>query len=276
MSLESTAGVQSEAMYQQRSACGVAFGLADFTETTGRSVQRLEPSQPRLKILIAQQDIALGGLREVLTTHKAFVVGPSCPPLRSMHDGTLSCLEIDLPPWAGTAVFGEPGHDGPLALSDLIGSAADALAEQLSAAADAPARLALAERFVARRLEAGAQRICPEIRWAWDRLQDGGGRNSIRALADDIGWSGRHFGQRFAQQTGLLPKTALRMMRFDRACRLVEQTQQPLADIAFACGYADQSHMTREFLAFAARPPDAHRKARLSDLPGTSPAPAPA
>lgn len=62
----------------------------------------------------------------------------------------------------------------------------------------------------------------------------------------------------------------MRMMRFARASRLVEDSRESLADIAYMCGYADQSHMTREFLELAGRSPDAHRKARFPDLPGTA------
>ena len=202
---------------------------------------------------------------------RAFVVGPSCRPLRSAHDGVLTCVEIALPPWASMAVLGRPVfHDEPLALSELIGSIADELVERLSEAANWQKGFALIESFVERRLDAGAQRISPEIRWAWERLNVCSERTSVSALADEIGWSGRHFGRRFAEETGIMPKAAMRTIRFDRACRFVEGTNQSLAEIACACGYADQSHMTREFLEFAGRSPDAHRKARLLDLPGTS------
>ena len=261
---------QFETISQKRSTRGVGFGLAGFAEVTGRSNGRLEPCQPRLKIIIAQHDIALSGSTVAPTKHKAFVIGPSCGPLRSAHDGVLTCVEIDLPPWAGLAVFGHPLHDEPLALSHLIGSSADELVEHLSEATDWQQRFAFLESFVDRRLDAGAQRISPEIRWAWDRLERCSGRISIRALADEIGWSGRHFGRRFAEETGIMPKAAMRTMRFDRACRFIEGTYDSLAEIAFSCGYADQSHMTREFLKFAGRSPDAHRKARLLDPTGTS------
>lgn len=262
--------LNSETVYQRRAAHGVVFGLAGFAEVAGRSVSRLEPCQPCLKIILAQQDIALGGLRDAPTRHKAFVVGPSCGPLRAGHDGVLTCVEIDLPVWSGVAAFGHPFHHEPLPLADLTGSSADRLLEALSDATDWHNRLALVEAFIVGRLSAGAQRISPEIRWAWEKLERGSGRASIRELADEIGWSGRHFGQRFRHETGILPKTAMRMMRFARASRLVEDSRESLADIAHMCGYADQSHMTREFLELAGRSPDAHRKARFPDLPGTA------
>lgn len=202
--------------------------------------------------------------------HKAFVVGPSSGPLRAGHDGVLACVEIELPVWAGAAAFGCPFHHEPLPLADLTGSSADRLLEALSDATDWPNRFALVDAFIVDRLSAGAQRISPEIRWAWEKLERGNGRASIRELADEIGWSSRHFGQRFRHETGIMPKAAMRMMRFARASRLVENSRESLADIAYMCGYADQSHMTREFLEFAGRAPDAHRKARLSGLPGTS------
>jgi AraC-like DNA-binding protein len=67
-------------------------------------------------------------------------------------------------------------------------------------------------------------------------------------LAEEIGWSRRHLGERFRDELGLSPKVAARVMRFQRACRLLQRPRRPgLADVAAACGYYDQAHLTREW-----------------------------
>jgi AraC-like DNA-binding protein len=49
---------------------------------------------------------------------------------------------------------------------------------------------------------------------------------------------------------GLRPKEAARVARFDRARRQLTPATR-LADLAAAHGFADQSHLVREFHAFA-------------------------
>jgi len=51
----------------------------------------------------------------------------------------------------------------------------------------------------------------------------------------------------FQTMTGLTPHAFILQQRADQARRLILSGNSSLADIAAACGYADQSHMTREF-----------------------------
>jgi transcriptional regulator GlxA family with amidase domain len=79
---------------------------------------------------------------------------------------------------------------------------------------------------------------------------------SVSALADELAWSGRAFGERFRERIGMTPKRAARIVRFERATeRLERDRRQGLAGLAYACGYADQAHLTREFRAFAGTTP---------------------
>jgi AraC-like DNA-binding protein len=72
----------------------------------------------------------------------------------------------------------------------------------------------------------------------------------ISVVAAEIGWSGRHLTDRFRAEIGLRPKEAARVARFDRARRALRPTAR-LADVAARHGFADQSHLVREFHAFA-------------------------
>ena len=73
-------------------------------------------------------------------------------------------------------------------------------------------------------------------------------------LAEETGWSRRHLSQRFREEIGLTPKAFGRLLRFQRAIELLREGE-PLADAAFAAGYADQPHMNRDFRAFYGAPP---------------------
>ena len=57
--------------------------------------------------------------------------------------------------------------------------------------------------------------------------------------------------RRFRGAIGVTPKSAARVFRFERACRLIKDERPSLAHVAASCGYFDQSHMTREWNALA-------------------------
>lgn len=246
-------------------------GFAGFTESVGRKVERLEPCRPRAAIIISlDSEICLGSAGDARNAYHGFVTGPGCPPIVSSHGGRLSCIEIDVAPWASPALFGTAlDIDAPVSLATIFGAAGDALSAQLATAPDWPSRFAHIEHFVGKRLDDARRGINSEIRWAWDQLRRSGGRTPIAALADEIGWSGRYFGVRFREETGIGPKAAARRLRFDRARRIVQEPPLPLADAALAGGYSDQSHMTREFAELAGCAPAALRTARFPDLLGT-------
>ncbi len=97
----------------------------------------------------------------------------------------------------------------------------------------------------------------PEIYWAWQRLATAYGSVPIEQLADEVGFSRRHFGERFRDYIGVPPKAAARIFRFQRACRLIADKASSLAHVALACGYYDQAHLTREWHALAGCSPRA-------------------
>lgn len=130
----------------------------------------------------------------------------------------------------------------------------EALHAALAATDDWPGRLALLERHLlglAHEAEAGsARRMRPEVARAWRVLERSHGRVRVEALADEVGWSRRHLGTQFVAEFGLTPKQAGRVMRFDRARRLLD-AGVGLAEAAYACGYADQPHLNRDWADLA-------------------------
>lgn len=111
-------------------------------------------------------------------------------------------------------------------------------------------------------LASGGPGVSPEVGYAWQRLLRTGGRVAISRLAAETGWSDRHLRGRFRAEIGLTPKAAARVIRFDRARRLLGRGQRAgarpsLADLAASCGYYDQAHLDREFRDLAGCPPTA-------------------
>jgi AraC-like DNA-binding protein len=78
-------------------------------------------------------------------------------------------------------------------------------------------------------------------------LDDLAGDPSLSELAALCGLSRSYFIRAFKQITGMPPHRWLLMQRVKRAKDLLRRTKMPIADIAVACGFADQSHLTRVF-----------------------------
>jgi AraC family transcriptional regulator len=75
-------------------------------------------------------------------------------------------------------------------------------------------------------------------------LGDDIGLDDLAAIAD---LSAKHFARAFRQSTGMPPHRWLIERRIDHAKSLLGEDNLNLAEIALACGFADQSHFTAAF-----------------------------
>jgi AraC-like DNA-binding protein len=220
---------------------GVHFGLPSGTLTfvlaLDEPLHLLEAPDPTA--VAGDYDVLIGGLHD----RRALI----------RHDGYQRGIQVGLHPLGARRLLGVPASalaQQVVSLDDLLGALAGELHEQVSAAASWPARFAAIDRVLLRRVEADGPSVRSELVWSWGQLCRSGGRVGVAELADEIGWSRRHFTSQFAAEVGLAPKTVARMFRFDRARHMLQQAVRPgLAHVAAACGYADQAHLTREFRA---------------------------
>ena len=177
------------------------------------------------------------------------------------HAGAQSGIQVALRPLGARALLGLPA--GELAALDLpaeavLGGVCAELREKLRSAAGWPERFAVLDEILLRR--AADAHVAPEVSWAWHELLREGGATRVSELAAGTGWSERHLTSRFRAEIGLAPKAAARVVRFDRARKLLVRKLTAggdylLADLAADCGYFDQAHLAREFRALAGCPP---------------------
>ena len=162
-----------------------------------------------------------------------------------------AAVQVRLSPMVAGAILGISPADldgAVVALDDLWGRPAARIREQLSDASSWAERFALTDALLARRHSAGSP-VDPEVSWAWRRILAGRGRIRIDRLASEVGWSRKRLWCRFRAQIGLPPKRAAALVRFDLAAhRLV--AGQAAARVAADGGYADQSHLHRDVVAF--------------------------
>jgi AraC family transcriptional regulator len=88
-------------------------------------------------------------------------------------------------------------------------------------------------------------------------LDDDIGLDDLAAIAD---LSAKHFARAFRQSTGMPPHRWLIERRIDRAKALLVNDGLNLADIALACGFADQSHFTAAFRKSVGTTPASFRR----------------
>ncbi|MGH9938871.1 MAG: helix-turn-helix domain-containing protein [Blastocatellia bacterium] len=131
-------------------------------------------------------------------------------------------------------------------LEDLVGRAADELAERCYDAASVEERLRRAAHWVGERVTK-ARRVDPAIAWAGGRIEQSGGAVSIAELRERTGLSKTRLAETFRDQIGLAPKLYARVLRFRRAAATLQKGAEPLVEVALAVGYYDQPHMNAEF-----------------------------
>ena len=86
---------------------------------------------------------------------------------------------------------------------------------------------------------------------------------TLADVANASGLSPSHFARRFKSATGAPPHQYLMAMRVERAKRLLMQ-REPIAEIALACGFTHQEHLTRIFRRLTGATPASFRRAAQS------------
>ena len=86
------------------------------------------------------------------------------------------------------------------------------------------------------------------------------GSVTLKSLADACGLSASYFTRAFRTSTGLAPHQWLAHRRVETAKDLLRQRQDPLREVALACGFSDQSHFTNAFTRMVGTSPRAWQR----------------
>jgi AraC-like DNA-binding protein len=233
--------------FLQREHIGTSYESAEFESW-------LEPPQPVLTLMISLED-PLRTERGVLP--QAWIAGLDDRPEVVATGGRHTELDLRLTPIGAHVLCCMPLHElsGQIVpLEEIFGSRARDLPERLAEVPDWDSRFDLVERLLLGRLE-GGRSPDPIVVEAHSRLRASHGRVRIGRLASDLKVSRRHLTARFHSQLGVPPKTMARLLRFDLVRRQMARDPGNWADLAAGCGYADQSHLNREFRELAGTTP---------------------
>lgn len=237
--------------------------LTAFQEWSGQAVLRTElPSAAIPMILVFGPGFTLHDSAEPDAPRRplarSFVAGLHERPAHVGSLGRSLCLQVDFTPLGARRVLGLPLGEilgGVFDLKALLGAAIDRLEARLAEARGWDARFAAVEAMLLDRIGRAATPH-PLLPAAWARLA--AGPPWRRGLAEALGCSRQHLVTLFRREFGLPPRTLARLVRFERAMTALERRDvTSLADLAAACGYADQAHLSREARRFAGESPRA-------------------
>lgn len=136
------------------------------------------------------------------------------------------------------------------------------IAEAIDAADDIASLLdALNSIFLSRLYNAYPMEIAHH---AMMRLIETGGRLQASILAKEMHYSEKQLTRLFSEHIGAGIKTFSRIVRVNRAMRLMEQQAQGFAHIATEAGYFDHAHFIHDFKALCGITPSAFMDQRMS------------
>lgn len=255
-----------QALWAGEPAAGapVRAGAREHVLPTGAMHLVFRLSGPPLRLFDGDQDLA-----GYSAGSHALVGGPR--ERFYMRDVSHPCASVGvlLRPGAALPLLGAPadalaGRHTPL--EELWGSQAGLALERLQEAASLEARLDLLESLLLDRLADSFHGLHPAVAQSLAPL--GLGTLQVRDLAMRSGYSHRRFIDLFRGATGLAPKAYARVHRLGRVLDLAAaNTGLGWADIAGEAGFADQSHLTREFGEIAGLSPQAWRRAASPGAP---------
>jgi AraC-like DNA-binding protein len=236
-------------------------GYNGYFETSSRPVRRRElPSGevaliislgPQWRLIDPASGVSAGTLR-------TFVAG--LDETYSLVESEIpgAAIQVDFTPIGARQLLQLPMHlvsKRTTGLTDLLGSQADRLVEQLAETPDWHRRFLTLDNFLLSRIRR-YRRSTREIDWAWRELDLSGGSVRVQKISEQLGWTRKRLVQAFRDEIGLPPKVLARVLRFRKA--LAEFNAQTIVDfsqLAAECGYSDQAHMIRDFKDFSGLTP---------------------
>ncbi|MGX5820593.1 helix-turn-helix domain-containing protein [Chitinophaga lutea] len=187
------------------------------------------------------------------TYHPAILHAQCSQHHRFLTHESFGIFGVYLYPTAVPALFGCSSVDCVNQLPDLpslLGRDGAELEERIMTAPDHRARVSLLSGFLLQQLNKRKQET-NVAHVAVKAILAAKGQVRINELASEICLSTRQFERKFKEYTGFTPKLFTRIIRFHGALDEYGAQDKSLTDIAYECGYFDQSHFIHEFREFS-------------------------
>lgn len=156
-------------------------------------------------------------------------------------------------PYAIPRIFGIAANELTGQMPDvqsIFGAEGRELEERIMLAGSNDERAGILGTFLEHRLEREGRDL-PDVFRSVNLIIEERGMTDIAALARNYAMSRRSFERKFKEFAGFSPKLYSRIVRFQNALKHYGGPQRPLTDIAYECGYYDQSHFINDFREFS-------------------------
>lgn len=195
---------------------------------------------------------------------RIFLTGPFTAPVKTFASAPLNSLSIVFQPWLLQSWF-------DLDLGNMVNAIIDAayvprltdpaVVDALRSATSQPSLLesALATLSVPHPNPGHEANMMANLLLETQNISETASRHGI---------SVRQLERRFARNFGLSPKEWLRVKRFEGSLVKLANDKESLANVAADAGYADQSHMTRDYRRATGFTPSQTKEGISKDKPG--------
>jgi AraC-like DNA-binding protein len=196
-------------------------------------------------------EIKKDGIRE--ESFAAGLQGPTQHSSRYTIDHGFSMFGVYLYPFAIPQLFSMPATELVNQFPDmvsLLGNKGKELEERILTATNNRERIEIITDFFEKQLVKNKMSEHPVFQSISSIIQTNG-LMRVEALSAQHFVSTRQFERKFKEFTGFPPKLFSRIVRFHSALKEYGNMNKSLTDIAFDCGYYDQSHFISDFKEFS-------------------------
>lgn len=172
--------------------------------------------------------------------------------------GDIEMIVVVFQPHAAKIFFNMPLnllHDRNIAIEDLENAVLRDLAHRVEDSENHDTCIELIENYFYKCLLYGTNYHLPRLAEVIHHINKSSQTN-IKTLSDIACLSEKQFSRVFTENIGATPKDFMRIVRVQRALSVLQHNPGiGFAQLAYECGYTDQSHMIKEFKLFSGYTP---------------------
>lgn len=189
---------------------------------------------------------------------QSFICGQSVGFSDVLSTGKIEMITIVFQPFTAKVFLRIPGyllHGLNVDMNDVEDPELSDLSKMVADTRDNGVCIHLIEQFFIRRIYSFNDYNLQRMSAVFNKI-NGASLINVSQLSEIACLSNKQFGRVFTDYVGATPKEFLRIVRMQRALSMLQQEATlSFAQVAYACGFFDQSHMIKEFKLFSGYTP---------------------